>query len=302
MSRAYGWTSDGNIIDTEATELRAMADHIADGGKMRGLVQDLQDRGVATVTGKPWAPITVRRALTNPRIIGMKADSEGNLVAADVPPILGKRTYNKIHKILTDPARAKFTPHGGKPHILMPNGTVICGTCGKTMYSSEREGRTQPDYMCAVRSGGCGGVAMSSPILDAEVTERILARLANKRSREKLARTATQPASYYQKQIDQARDRLVVLAETFGGPTGHRPAFDAGVAAANKVIAQAERDLQIVQADGMLPPPSIDDIVDWWEQAPKSTRLEVVALLLDKVEVFSTKTHAPAERVKIHWK
>jgi hypothetical protein len=300
VSRAYGWTSDGDIIDTEAVELRTMADHIADGGSMRSLVQDLETRGVATVTGKPWAPITVRRALTNPRIIGMKLDKAGDLIPADIPPILGKRIYNKVNKILTDPARAKFAPHGGRSDTLMPTGMVICGTCGSTMHASTREGRA-PDYACSSRAGGCGGVAIAAHLLDTEVTERVLARLANKRSREKLARTATRPASEYQRQIDQAHERMVVLAETFGGADGYKPALDAGVAAARKVIAQAERDLQIVQAEGMLPPPSIDEIVDWWEETPRAIRQEVLTLLVDKVQVFSTKVN-PDERLKLHWK
>ena len=72
MARPYGWGDNGQLVDSEAAELQAMASQIIDGVPVRRVVADLTDRGVATVTGGQWAPLTVTRALTSPRMVGKR--------------------------------------------------------------------------------------------------------------------------------------------------------------------------------------------------------------------------------------
>ena len=49
-----------------------MARRVLAGETIRGLVMELNQRGVSTVTGRPWSPTVLRNLLLSPRIAGLR--------------------------------------------------------------------------------------------------------------------------------------------------------------------------------------------------------------------------------------
>ena len=64
VSRAYGWTPDGQIVDDEATIIRELAARTLDGATTAELVRDLTARGIPTVTGATWKKPSVALSRT----------------------------------------------------------------------------------------------------------------------------------------------------------------------------------------------------------------------------------------------
>jgi hypothetical protein len=305
VSRAYGWSDDGKtIVDTEADELRNMARHLLDGGTLRGLVDDVAARNVPTATGKTWQSITIKRALLNPRIIGMR-DVDGELQPGDAPPILDEDTYDKLVALLKDPARARFTADKTRVHLLS-GGVVRCGTCGSQMYANIAEARPG-QYKCSARSGGCGRVSVLAGPLEADVTERVMARLSDAVFRRRLTDAINelgQPESM-ESEVAALEHRLAALGEDYAEGLIERSALHAGTAKARSRIEflrlQAARR-ELLQD---IPEPDVDAIIGWWEEASKARRRDVVAVLLDHVTVLPATRRGSAgvdpDRLKWEW-
>ncbi|QOC56050.1 serine integrase [Gordonia phage Clown] len=294
--RAYGWDNDGNTIESEADEIRAWAQHILDGGAIRPLVVELNDRGIPTVTGKTWAAPTITRALTSPRMIG-KRERDGELVDADIEPILDTETWERVRAILTDPERKKFA--GRKNPTTLLSGILRCAKCGRKLHA------TGPSYACSARYGGCGEIAISQRLADAEATERVLMRVTSPEWRKAITDARRQSAEAFERQIADAEQRITHMAEVFG-EGGEQAAFDAGVAAAREVADTARGHIALLEATAALPETITDRaIVEWWAAAPVSTRREMIRVVVDHVEVRAKRDSEPrtgvSDRMTFRW-
>jgi hypothetical protein len=306
VSRAYGWADDRiTIIKPEAKELRAMAKQLLAGGTLRGLVADLEQRGVATVTGKPWQPVTIKRALTNPRIIG-KQKSGTKLIDSKAQPIIDDATYKKLVKLLHDPERARFTGDRSRVHLLA-GGIARCGVCGGALHPKTSDTRADA-YGCAIRSGGCGKISIKAGDLEADVVERVLARMADAGFRRDLAKSLNelQSTTDTERELADVERRFEILGEDFADGVIDRATMRAGT---ERIRARkATLELHIKRRDVLddLPEPDIEQIVQWWEETSKSRRRDVVSVLLDHVTVNRSTRRGHAgidpDRLHYHWK
>ncbi|WP_272819513.1 recombinase family protein [Prescottella equi] len=306
MSRAYGWADDRTtLVKAEAKELRRMAKQLLNGGTLRGLVADLEQRGVATVTGKPWQPVTIKRALTNPRIIG-KQQSGTKLVDSNAQPILDEETYTKLVELLHDPARARFTGDRTRVHLL-GGGIARCGECGGPLHPKTSDTRADA-YGCAIRSGGCGKISIKAVDLEADVVERVLARMADVDFRRNLAKSLNelQSTTDAERELADLTRRLEVLGEDFADGLIDRETLLAGT---DKVRARrATLELHIQRRDVLddLPEPTVEDVVQWWEETSKARRRDVVSVLLDHVTVKRSTRRGHSgidpDRLRYEWK
>lgn len=296
MSRPYGWNDDGTLNKTEARELRKMAKKIIAGAPLRQVVNDLIARDVATVSGGQWASVTVKRALTNPRMIGQR-ELAGRLVDAGTPAILDPDIWQQVRDILTDPDRKRFAPKK-KPKYLL-SGFARCSRCGRALHARG------PQYACETRYGGCTGVTITVDLADHEVAARVLDRVSDAKWRRALQRALVHPPEYWQEKADRSRVRLVELAEAFGAGDDRvdRPALEAGRDAAVKAIERADAQAAMASAANILPDLSTEDVVEWWEGASIDTRREVVGLVLDHVTVTpAVRGETISDRLQFTWK
>ena len=294
MPRAYGWAGDGSIIDDEADQLRRMADEVIAGRPLAAIVRRLEEENVPTSSSGRWASITIRRALTSPRIVG---DRDG------VQPILDRRRYRKVVELLSDPDRKRFAPKGLETSWL--SGIVRCDRCGQVMYP------LGPDLKCAKRgseSPGCGRTSVRRAAVEADTEARIVARLSDPRWRDALS-AAVSRRDELVSDVADADSRIAVLAETFGAGKSEPAAFEVGVAEARKLRDAAAAELDRVDAlDAVL---SFDDVVDWWAELGVQRRKRIAAALLKEVRVrpksertitYESLPFPTLERLEYHWR
>ncbi|MGW6376211.1 recombinase family protein [Rhodococcus sp. NPDC055112] len=306
MSRAYGWADDGiAIVDSEAEVLREMAAELLDGGTLRGLVARLSEQGIATATGKTWQPITIKRSLTNPRIIG-KRQSGDKLVRAEAAPILDVRTYNRLIKLLQAPERSRFTGDRTRIHLL-GGGIARCGVCGSALYANTSSTRAD-SYACSIRTGGCGRISVKAEDLEADTIERVLARLSDAKFRRKLTKeiNALATGEDAAKQLADLEARFTTLGEDFADGLIERETMRAGTERIRAKKATIELQVQRREVLDDLPEPTVAQVVQWWEEASKRRQRDVVSVLLDHVTVKPTSRRGHAgidpDRLQHTWK
>jgi DNA invertase Pin-like site-specific DNA recombinase len=192
-ARPFGFEPDGvTIREDEAALIREAAGRILKGGTLYGIRKDWTERGVPTVSGKPWSVQSIRRTLIRPRIAGLRQHQGEVLGEAVWPAILDKETWDAVCVVLTDPSRRQPPPSRKYPL----RGVLVCGECGRALVAVPR--RDRRIYGCRKDSGGCGHVAISAPRVETYVTTVIIALADVPGLREELSREAA-------RDVDQVR-------------------------------------------------------------------------------------------------
>lgn len=305
--RAYGWDTSGRTaIPAEAEEIRGWATYLlADTDPpptRQGLARDLRARGVSTVSGAAWSPVVIRRALTAPRMIGKRFGPDGELVDADIEPILDADTWHQLRALLLDPELQKFAPSRTAPSLL--TGYVRHAACGQSMGYNGRPGATTAPVMSCT-APGCSAAAIRVELIEADVTERVLARLTDPSYRRKLARAiakVTRGADPDQAAAE-VRERLAVLGTDYADGRIERETMLAGTERARARLAVAERAGSLTEMLDELDALPVEDILSWWEAAGVERQREVIGLLLDHVDVRSSegRTVVGADRLDYVW-
>lgn len=186
------------------------------------------------MTGKRWNPSAVRKALTNPSLIGRRV-VRGGTVAGNWEPILPVDTYYALQGFLTAPDR-KVT-RGPESTTLLAS-IATCAHCGSVLRTKEA-GRT---YVC----GGGYCTARSREWVDSHVVE------------------ATMAAMY-------GSALLHVVGEVKGS---EGPDESSDVAAAREELVSAERELSEFQAtaaaSGLPPAIVVSTLVGYQERVDRA--------------------------------
>jgi DNA invertase Pin-like site-specific DNA recombinase len=174
---AYGWTRsvlpDGTKVETvneaQAALVRDVAQRIVRGESLRGIMADLNARGIPSPTGKTWGKTMLRHLVTRERNVALRVHQGEVVGSGEWPPILDRGLWEQARAVLTDPAR-KTSTSSAAVHLL--SGIARCGICGGPMRASLN--RTVPSYRCADKA--C--VSRNRRDVDELVTGVVLARLA----------------------------------------------------------------------------------------------------------------------------
>ncbi len=174
--RCWGYESDGMTVrESEAVEIRAVADAIVRGVSLRSLARDLNERGIPTVTGSaPWSQAKLRSVMLRPRLAGYRTH-HGEITKAQWPAILDENTWEAVQAVLADPKRAKG-PRMGRTPTALGTGLYRC-VCGQPMRRSKSTGGWAI-YRCGNAGDGGNHVSRHAEDLDAFVTDSIIARLS----------------------------------------------------------------------------------------------------------------------------
>lgn len=195
--RPFGYESDRRTLrEAEAEEIRTAAAAVLGGVSVRSVAIEWNRRGVATVTGAPWSPTTVKRLLRSGRIAGQR-EHLGVLVGpAEWPAIIDLDESLRLRAML---GGQQGSTHGGvtaRTNLL--TGFLFCGGCGNRMSSGavKRKGHRYARYVCRSDRGGCGRVGIAASAVDADITAAVLrvldsAKLARAIDKERRRRAAT---------------------------------------------------------------------------------------------------------------
>lgn len=177
--RAFGFARDGLAHDpAEAAIVRELAGRVLTGVSLGSLVRDLNARGIPTTAGNAWSHTTLRTMLANPKYAGLMPDG---VAPGAWEPVLDRGQWEQLRAVIAARS-AGSRPPGTAPDNArrwLLSGIAECGACGAglsihlTRYGGTTPART---YSCKA----CRKVDRSQPLLDAFVTGRVLARLANR--------------------------------------------------------------------------------------------------------------------------
>lgn len=176
-TRPFGYLPDRvTRHPVEAPLVEQAARAILDGQTLRGVTRDWQDRGVPTVSGRPWTTTVVRRILTSARSAGVR-EHGGKRYPGTWEPLLDEMTWRRVRAVLLDPARR--VNHAPRSYLLT-GGIAVCGLCDKPLIARPRGDKAR-SYVCASGPGfhGCGKIRILAETFEDDVTRSVADRLAS---------------------------------------------------------------------------------------------------------------------------
>ena len=214
-TRPYGYEQDRRSIRrTEARIIREVAGRILAGDSLRSVCNNLNHRGVSTVTGVPWTPTQLRNMLLAPRISGQREHRDEIVARAEWPAIITPEQTARLRSLLRDPARRKNRTV--RRYLL--KGLLRCHACGSRLIARPR-GDGARRYGCCRGPGlpGCGRTWILSEPVEAFITEAVLYRLDTPELAAALLSPAeSQTARDAAGQLEQDQQQLDELATAYG--------------------------------------------------------------------------------------
>lgn len=171
-SRPYGFNDDRRTHRSgEAEVIREVAQRIVSGETIRGVVADLNNRDINTVSGAPWTATTLRRILTAPRTAGLRQHQGVTVGKAEWKGIINETTHHQLRAILLDPERR--TNQSARKYVL--TGYAHCALCGAKLVARPRSDKRR-SYVCSTGPGftGCGRIRVLADELERHVAEMIV--------------------------------------------------------------------------------------------------------------------------------
>lgn len=222
--RTFGYEADGlTIRESEAAEIRAIADGIVRGVSLRSMARDLNQRGVPPVTAvlpfyprgrDAWTQARLRGVMTSPRLAGHRTHRGEVVAKGQWPAILDQATYEAMMAVLSDPKRRTAGPRLGRIPTSLGTGLFHCGACHQPTMRRAKATRGEAIYRCG--NNECHEqLSRRAATLDTYVADAVVERLSQPGFVQAMAdRVATVPnAAALVAERDQIRAALDELAQ-----------------------------------------------------------------------------------------
>ena len=286
-TRPYGYAKDRlTVVPDEATVIKEMAERLLAGDSLRSIAANLNERKVATVTGREWTTHSVRQLLYSARISGQREHNGDIIAEAAWPAIIKPAQTTRIRALLNDPERR--TNRVARKYLLA--GLLRCGTCGTTMISRPRsDGRGR--YVCSRDPGrnGCGSTFILADDVDAFIADAVLDRLETPRLAASMRRRAAADpamASVIQ-ELERDQEQLDELAASYGEKAishrewlAARAPIQARIKNANATLNRGQRSTALA---GILNHP--DGVVAMYEALPLARQQAVIKAVLNYAQI-----------------
>lgn len=194
--RAQGYRGEVPVA-LVAQERAALAEGTAAvlaGTSFEAVVQEWNESGLHTASGRRWTPVQVRQVLSRPRNAGL-VEHEGKIVGRmPEEPIVDPAEFDRLRALLA--GRRQGRPPGQR---YTGSGVLRCGACGHRRTGRPHSG-TYPDgtprrqYHCHKGGGGCGKVAADVRAVDRELRAFVTRRLSDPRHAAAIAAARAQVA------------------------------------------------------------------------------------------------------------
>ena len=273
--RAFGYSPNGmEVVEPEAAEVRKAVEALLAGGSLRGIVADMNARGVCSTAGGPWRPTEMRRLLANPRYCALLSRRGEVVGPGSWPAIIDEDTHKAVRAVLSDPARHK----AGHPRQHLLSGVATC-VCGARIFGSMVT--RGPVYMCETR----GHVARRSEDVDRVIVALVIGRLSQPDAAQILARPGDKQAATDLRVEERGlRARLNGLSEAFAGGDIDREQLRAG-----SQRLRARLDVVVEQLAGMARIPVLtglltaENVEEAWHALDVDSQRSVIDALLTVV-------------------
>lgn len=174
-TRPYGFEVDRVTVRVgEAAVIGEAAGRVLAGDSMRSITTWMNTAGHLSPAAGDWSSNTVLRMLTSPRVAGLR-QHRGEVIGEAVwPAILDRVTWERVRRVLLDPAR-RSASGPGRRYLL--TGVLFCGLCGKRLVARPKaDGRKCVVCASGVNFGGCGKIRQLAEPLDRMVAAAVVAR------------------------------------------------------------------------------------------------------------------------------
>jgi site-specific DNA recombinase len=291
--RLTGYTTKGEIVESEAESVREIFARFAAGDSLRGLAQYLHDAGVPTRHGGQWSQKSVRNILTNPRYAG-RAIYQGQPTGKNGTwkPLVEPTEFDLVQARLSDPRRRTQV---GTDRKHLGSGLYRCSVCGARVraWSGNR-------YRCP---NVC--ISRTQEPVDGFVRAVIRARLARPDLADLLAVEEDAETRKLAADIAQLRRRLIKIEDDYDADLIDGRRFATATEKVNAALATAEAALTRSNANvGIKLLLHNTDPVTAFGAAPLMLQRSAIAALMT-VSLLPAprgrKTFDP-ETVKINWK
>jgi DNA invertase Pin-like site-specific DNA recombinase len=304
-TRPFGFNADRlTINEPEAELIREAARRILAGESVRGVLRDWGQRGVATVTGAEWSPITFTRMLTRARTAGLRSH-HGKVTAKAVwPGILTSDDHVKLVAVLTDPARRK----SHQPTRYLLTGFVFCELCGARMVARPTQQRKRR-YTCAKGPGyhGCGHTGIDAEGLERLVSEAVIEAIAGPGLAKAMAWTEADAVGDDAAEIAALEARQAELAELWAAGEIGKIEWWAARDALEKRLETTRTRIVAQQAPVALNglPASAEELTELWDTLSFDRRRAIIGAVVEKLTIrpgHRGYNRFDASRVAFTWK
>lgn len=304
------------VEDSPAYVVREIFDRIKGGESVTSIRKNLNDRGLKTKTGAPWANSTLRYVAMNPAYAGLRARHIGHGAGLSAraaailpgvetkwPPLIPAETFWAVYRILSDPSRKTTKPH--RPGGRLLAGVASCGECGCKLTTRLRAPlqRQRADiYTC--RENGCTGIYV--PDLD-KFAERVMVTwLSDPATAEALQRGGDQAAvALARADAEKARAELAEWVKLAGSGDISAGAYSAAEKRLRGRIADAEQREHEASVPPVLAGRTGPAAAAGWEALSIPVRRQMIAAVADirlrRVGRHGNRLVPPAERVEWRW-
>lgn len=286
-TRPYGYGADKLTVRADEAEvIRECARRLLAGDSLRSICIDLNERGIATVTGKHWTSQTLRRMLMAPRISGQR-DHHGEIVAkAQWPAIITPRQTQQLQAKLRDPARR--TNRASRRYLL--TRLLRCSHCGAMLVARPRADQTRR-YVCASGPGcgGCGKTTVVADPVERFIAEAVLHRLESPRLQEARKRTPDNGrGAQWQAEVERRQAQLDDLAAMWAEGEITRGEWMRARTPIEKHFSTAKKKLAALNRTTVLLPFADDAAAlrGQWGSMTLTRQHEIVLAALQHVEVL----------------
>ncbi|MCX2712054.1 recombinase family protein [Mycolicibacterium sp. J2] len=303
--RPFGYTSDGQPLEPEASAVRKAVIDVLGGKSVRAVAREWNAAGLAT-TGKAaeWRSPMVRRVLLNPRYAALVVHQGKVVGSGNWKPLIDEGTHQGIVAYLNNPARYG---HVGFERVHQGSGVYLCGVCGARLEGWIPTGGKPRAYACADRH-----VRRQGEALDDYVSQIVLGRFSQPDVAE-LAKTLANPGGIDVAAVHAQRTALLARQEELAGLFAEgaisATQLKRGTAKLSNALDSLERNLaeaaQSNPAAALLEPgPDNETLTERWSALSPDVRGKIVDQLLTVTVNRSPRglRRFDPEYVSIEWK
>ncbi len=317
--RPYGRMADpaapkhAKRLITVPEEAKVLQDAVTDvldrGISLRAVAADLRQRGMRTVTGKPFSAVSLRDAMLASHVAGIATCNGARYDASEwLEPIIEPDRWERLADMLTDPSRRTNTGNANAPRWLL-SGHARCGICDNdTTVHVSGLGGYGTERGSAYRCDKLSHCAEPAKLVDQAMTKVMIARLARDDIADLLPAPEPRPdvdvkaLRAESRKLHAKRDDLArLLGEdvlTEAGVRQERKRIDARLAEIGTELADATQIdlLPELRARGA-------DPARVWKGLSLARQREIVRMLCD-VTLFPNRTRKPFDprlHLRIDW-
>jgi DNA invertase Pin-like site-specific DNA recombinase len=323
----YAFDAAGNkslvavdLVESEVAHIRTAVDMILSGASLYAAATRINADGSRTTSqngGTTWTETTLRRMLTNPRLVGKRSHAaevsrytrlDGKVVIvrsepveydaiwpAVVTPIEHTQLKARIGKraaIAQSKRRDDTTNHsrenGAGNHVRhLLTGLLFCGKCGHILIHRPKTKNQRETYGCPAKlRGGCNGMSITADVVERYVIERVGRFIAAP-----TANPATMSDALERMNAENAQDNaaLVKLQDAYAaGVVGIEDFAPTATKLRAQIAARtAELDAAAVSVDTTARRATL---AENWDTLDADERREALRLALDSIVITPSPT------------